>query len=125
MSAYYRFHLLRADDREGFFADDATAIAAAGRVIGDYPGIEIWCERLKAVTLSVQDVARLHTAAAPRRCTPGRRPVAGKSRLVALRRSCRLTPSLCEDPSATDKSRHRDPRRSRTPDRPAARTVCS
>jgi hypothetical protein len=71
LSAYYRFYLLRDDDhiarrREDYCADDTAAIAAAGRVIGDYPGVEIWCERRKVVTLSRQDVARLQPPAAPR-----------------------------------------------------------
>ena len=71
MSAFYRFYLLQDDDhiarrREDYFADDAAAIAAARCVIGDYPGVEIWCDRRKVITLSLQDVARLQPPVAPR-----------------------------------------------------------
>lgn len=71
LSAFYRFYLLQDDDhiarrREDYFADDAAAIAAARCVIGDYPGVEIWCEQRKVVTLSLQDVARLQPPVAHR-----------------------------------------------------------
>lgn len=71
MLAFYRFYLLQDDDhiarrREDYLADDAAAIAAARCVIGDYTGVEIWCEQRKVVTLSLQDVARLQPSAVPR-----------------------------------------------------------
>jgi len=62
--AFYRFYLLQADDhvarrREDYFTNDAMAMVAAKRVIGDYPGVEIWCGPRKVVTLSREEVARL------------------------------------------------------------------
>jgi hypothetical protein len=47
-SSFYRFYPLRAEGRiadrhEGDFADDAAAIAAAPRMVGDFPRLEIWC----------------------------------------------------------------------------------
>src|SRR5690348_1495532 len=56
-AAYYRFYLLQADNhiarrREDYFANDAIAMAAAKRLIGDFPGVEIWCGPRKVVTLS-------------------------------------------------------------------------
>jgi hypothetical protein len=56
-ASLYRFYLLQADDhiarrREDYFTDDARAMAAAKSVMGDYPYVEIWCERRKVITLS-------------------------------------------------------------------------
>jgi hypothetical protein len=60
---FYRFYLLQADDhiarrRDDYFADDMAAIAAANHVIGDFPGVEIWCGSRKVVTLSREQAAR-------------------------------------------------------------------
>jgi hypothetical protein len=57
LAAYYRFYLLQADNhiarrREDYFANDAIAMVAAKRLIGDFPGVEIWCGPRKVVTLS-------------------------------------------------------------------------
>ncbi len=54
---FYRFYPMRAEGRiadrhEGYFANDATAIAAARKVIEDFPRLEIWCGPRKVVTLS-------------------------------------------------------------------------
>jgi hypothetical protein len=68
---FYRFYLLRAEGRiadrhEGYFADDAAAIANARRVIEDFPRLEIWCGPRKVVTLSREEMARLQPPVAPR-----------------------------------------------------------
>jgi hypothetical protein len=105
LSAYYRFYLLQTDDhiarrREDYFADDAAAIAAAGLVIGDYPGIEIWCERRKVVTLSNQGVARLQPSAARR--PPNRAALLisrNKHLLQQAANTRRRTHALCARPS--------------------------
>jgi hypothetical protein len=99
LSAHYRFYLLKADDhiarrREDYFADDTAAIAAAGRIIGDYPGIEIWCERRKVVTLSLQDVAQLPSIVPP---TPHRAALLisrNKRLLQQALQACRRTEAL-------------------------------
>ena len=69
---FYRFYLLRADNhiaqrREDYFADDAAAITAARQVIGEFPGVEIWCGTRKVISLSREEVARLPAAPKPTR----------------------------------------------------------
>jgi hypothetical protein len=71
LAAFYRFYLLQADDHiprrhEDYFADDATAMAAAKCVLGDFPSVEIWCGPRKVVTLSREEAAQLQ----PPRITP-------------------------------------------------------
>jgi hypothetical protein len=73
--SFYRFYLLQADNhiarrREDYFADDATAKAAAKYLLGDYPGVEIWCEQRKVVTLARDEAAQLQPPAAPRMTNP-------------------------------------------------------
>jgi hypothetical protein len=68
---FYRFYPLRADGHiarlhEDYLADDAAAIAVARHVMGDYPGVEIWCERRKVVTLSREEAGRLQPPVAAR-----------------------------------------------------------
>jgi hypothetical protein len=70
--AFYRFYLLRADDhiaarREGYFVNDAAAIAAAPSVIEDYPGVEIWCGQRRVATLSGGELARQQPPVLPRK----------------------------------------------------------
>ncbi len=82
----YRFYLLRADDhiarrREDCFADDVAAMAAARCVMGDYPGVEIWCERRKVITLSRDEAERLEP---PRRTIRATQLIDRNHRLLQL-----------------------------------------
>ena len=59
----YRFYPLRAagriaDRHEAYFADDATAIAAAQQMIEDFPRLEIWCGTRKVADLAREDLVR-------------------------------------------------------------------
>ena len=62
-SLLYRFYLLRADGhiagrRDGYFDDDAAAIAAVPEAIAEHPSVEIWCKGRKVIALSREVLAR-------------------------------------------------------------------
>jgi len=62
-SSLYRFYLLRADGhiagrRDGYFDDDAAAIAAAPEAIAEHLSVEIWREERKVIALSREALAR-------------------------------------------------------------------
>ena len=66
-SSLYRFYLLRADGhiagrRDGYFDDDAAAIAAVPEAIAEHPSVEIWCEGRKVIALSREALARASRA---------------------------------------------------------------
>jgi hypothetical protein len=97
--SFYRFYLLQADDhiarrREDYFADDATAIAATKCLVGDFPGVEIWCEQRKVVTLSREEVARLQPPP-PRKGRPAALLISRNKRLLQQAvATCRRTGAL-------------------------------
>jgi hypothetical protein len=75
-AAFYRFYPLRAagriaDRHEGYFADDAAAIASAKHVTHNFPALEIWCGPRKVITPSRGELARLQQPVSP----PIERPV--------------------------------------------------
>jgi hypothetical protein len=62
-SSFYRFYPLRAEDRiadrhEGYFADDAAAIAAAPQMVEDFPRLDIWCGARQVASLAREDLVR-------------------------------------------------------------------
>lgn len=99
----YRFYLLRADDHfarrlEDYFPDDATAMAAARSVIDDYPGVEIWCECRKVVTLSREAAARLQ----PPQKNPRTALLVSRNKrlLQQATQACSRSGALCTRPTA-------------------------
>lgn len=104
MASLYRFYLLRDDHivrrREDYFADDVTAMAAAKYLIGDFPGVEIWCEQRKVVTLAREAVMRLPSAA-PRTPPQAALLISRNHRLLQQAAAvCRRTEALCAWPTA-------------------------
>jgi hypothetical protein len=99
LASFYRFYLLRDDHimrrREDYFADDATAMAAAKYIIGDFPGVEIWCEQRKVITLTREEAAHLPPAAP--RAPPRAALLISRNRRLLQRaaETCRRTEALC------------------------------
>jgi hypothetical protein len=62
-SSFYRFYPVRAEGRiadrhEGYFADDAAAIAAAPQMVEDFPRLDIWCGARQVASLTREDLVR-------------------------------------------------------------------